>query len=927
MEVEINSKRCSRDTDSPPTVSTKKVNNRDSAGPVRRSEQQTMLSPSNAPLPETPPGTSKGERPPSKRGSLEIRKSEGVTTIIRLPKPDKSDSKTYNLSNNCNISYHSSALTKCDNQILKILVDEIQAKAFHHHTNGRPEARKIVWFGPEYTYGGTKISANDNWHPLVTSLATWLSVEYQLPVFNSCLINFYKDGSINIPWHSDDEVELGPNPTIASISIGAARDFHMRPKGSTNIAWSQRLASGSLLIMSGATQSHFQHAVLKDPKVKDLRVNLTFRLTRDGRIPEDLPVSDQANPCVLPVDSSITCDLDDEDSVRRRAELEAENLRRIRSRSNSSTGRKPSSQQPITQSSEQATQITKLDAQENNKQSTQRSDSAKPQQPATLSSNKQTNDTQQHTNTQQAHSATQQPSTKPKHQSSDTHTQKPNSYSLLQATNQQANTQSQQSSTHSQQSGTHTQQPDQASQQSAQAQQSSARNQQSKLTKISPVVFEMPVEAKNPIKFESFLKTNFPNIRIMSVKELYHSSGYLVFTNSPSDMNNLLTTTLKTNEINGHTVTRRLPSNRPLHQGDDRLRKPLKSPQVRSFIVKGVPLAVEAEELLEYLDENQAHLQFDGATRIISKASGQPTHLIRMFTKSRATYDTCLENGIRLGALKFRCEESHNLPPVKEIQCQRCQGLGHSESRCNAGFVCNKCAGAHFSGDCPKDTGFRCANCGGEHPAYSFKCQVVQHANERATENEHHRVQTLKLKLAQSRYLEPTQSLVETFGLPGPASYAEAVSQVPTLGPIAYKNKASKASDAAAAAATVQSAMPPTAVAAAPVQPALPITAAAAAAAQSTAPLDEAATKTKMPAMTNTDIAATSSAENGERGFTQGDVLEVVLGALNRIMEIEPGRLLTAWEASQLAIRVVTEVLTTFMNPRRVPAVRAGEAK
>uniref|UniRef100_A0A1I8JRS9 Fe2OG dioxygenase domain-containing protein n=1 Tax=Macrostomum lignano TaxID=282301 RepID=A0A1I8JRS9_9PLAT len=212
--------------------------------------------------------------------------------------------------------YHSSALTKCDNQILKILVDEIQAKAFHHHTNGRPEARKIVWFGPEYTYGGTKISANDNWHPLVTSLATWLSVEYQLPVFNSCLINFYKDGSINIPWHSDDEVELGPNPTIASISIGAARDFHMRPKGSTNIAWSQRLASGSLLIMSGATQSHFQHAVLKDPKVKDLRVNLTFRLTRDGRIPEDLPVSDQANPCVLPVDSSITCDLDDEDSIK-----------------------------------------------------------------------------------------------------------------------------------------------------------------------------------------------------------------------------------------------------------------------------------------------------------------------------------------------------------------------------------------------------------------------------------------------------------------------------------------------------------------------------------------------------------------------------------------------------------------------------------
>uniref|UniRef100_A0A1I8HIG4 Fe2OG dioxygenase domain-containing protein n=1 Tax=Macrostomum lignano TaxID=282301 RepID=A0A1I8HIG4_9PLAT len=287
-------KWCSRDTDSPPSVSTK----------IRAANNALTLKRATA-----------GDSASNwylKR--IEILKVEGETTIIRLPKPDKTDSKAYNLPNNCNISYHPSALKNCDSQILKILTDEIQAKAFHHHTNGRPEARKIVWFGPEYSYDGTKISANDNWHPLVISLATWLSVEFQLPVFNSCLINFYKDGSINIPWHSDDEAELGPNPTIASISFGAARDFHMRAKGSTNIAWSQRLASGSLLVMSGATQSHLQHAVLKDPKVKELRVNLTFRLTHDARFPEELPVSAQSNPCVKPIENSITCDLDDEDS-------------------------------------------------------------------------------------------------------------------------------------------------------------------------------------------------------------------------------------------------------------------------------------------------------------------------------------------------------------------------------------------------------------------------------------------------------------------------------------------------------------------------------------------------------------------------------------------------------------------------------------
>ena len=48
--------------------------------------------------------------------------------------------------------------------------------------------------------------------------------------FNSVLINYYRDGKDSNGWHSDDEPELGKNPIIASLSLGAPRDFHLRHK-------------------------------------------------------------------------------------------------------------------------------------------------------------------------------------------------------------------------------------------------------------------------------------------------------------------------------------------------------------------------------------------------------------------------------------------------------------------------------------------------------------------------------------------------------------------------------------------------------------------------------------------------------------------------------------------------------------------------
>lgn len=44
------------------------------------------------------------------------------------------------------------------------------------------------------------------------------------------LLNYYRDGRDSIAWHADDELELGPNPTIVAVSFGAERGFEPRQK-------------------------------------------------------------------------------------------------------------------------------------------------------------------------------------------------------------------------------------------------------------------------------------------------------------------------------------------------------------------------------------------------------------------------------------------------------------------------------------------------------------------------------------------------------------------------------------------------------------------------------------------------------------------------------------------------------------------------
>ncbi len=95
--------------------------------------------------------------------------------------------------------------------------------------------------------------------------------------FNVCLANYYREGSDSMGWHSDDEKELGKNPIIASVSLGAERIFHLKHKKDTTAKHKIRLQHGSLLIMKGTTQEFWKHQLPKTKKQVNPRINLTFR--------------------------------------------------------------------------------------------------------------------------------------------------------------------------------------------------------------------------------------------------------------------------------------------------------------------------------------------------------------------------------------------------------------------------------------------------------------------------------------------------------------------------------------------------------------------------------------------------------------------------------------------------------------------------
>jgi alkylated DNA repair dioxygenase AlkB len=139
--------------------------------------------------------------------------------------------------------------------------------------------RLQAWYGDKgsgYGYSGISLAPLP-WTSTLQQIREELQESTGL-LFNSVLLNLYRDGSDSVAWHSDDEAELGPDPAIASLSYGAARKFEIRPVG-RGLGGKQvmTLPAGSLLLMGTGFQKNWQHQIPKIPGLHQPRVNLTFR--------------------------------------------------------------------------------------------------------------------------------------------------------------------------------------------------------------------------------------------------------------------------------------------------------------------------------------------------------------------------------------------------------------------------------------------------------------------------------------------------------------------------------------------------------------------------------------------------------------------------------------------------------------------------
>ena len=180
-------------------------------------------------------------------------------------------------------------------------------------------ARLMSWYGDDgkiYKFSG-KIQRPNSWNNNAHLIQIRKNLESLYhDHLNSVLLNLYRNENDSISWHSDDEKELGLNPSIYSVTFGCQRIFKLKRKDKAKFAdpiadteidlfgdKNQKLISSfniplkhnSLLIMKGETQKFWLHSIDKVKRMTSngkktasfkriesdefypIRINLTFR--------------------------------------------------------------------------------------------------------------------------------------------------------------------------------------------------------------------------------------------------------------------------------------------------------------------------------------------------------------------------------------------------------------------------------------------------------------------------------------------------------------------------------------------------------------------------------------------------------------------------------------------------------------------------
>ena len=200
--------------------------------------------------------------------------------------PDTLTRQTFALGDS-EIQYVANAFTAREaDRLFQSLLDDIPWRTATLTIAGqkRPLPRLQCWMADQrrsYSYSGLKLTPHP-WNPDVLRIKARLEQLCEHS-FNSVLLNYYRDGSDSVSWHADDETELGPNPIVASVSLGAERTLEFKPKFNFTSPKKQiELGNGSILIMGKTIQNNWLHQLPKISGTIDPRISLTFRNHQRG---------------------------------------------------------------------------------------------------------------------------------------------------------------------------------------------------------------------------------------------------------------------------------------------------------------------------------------------------------------------------------------------------------------------------------------------------------------------------------------------------------------------------------------------------------------------------------------------------------------------------------------------------------------------
>lgn len=140
------------------------------------------------------------------------------------------------------------------------------------------QPRLIAWAGElGYRYSGQTLEPRP-----FTPTARWLLdrvCSASAARFNHALVNRYRSGDDSMGLHSDDEPELGPDPLVAIVSLGAPRRLVIRPRRKQDHERHEvAMGHGGLLVMGGTVQRHYVHGIPRQPGLTGERISLTFRM-------------------------------------------------------------------------------------------------------------------------------------------------------------------------------------------------------------------------------------------------------------------------------------------------------------------------------------------------------------------------------------------------------------------------------------------------------------------------------------------------------------------------------------------------------------------------------------------------------------------------------------------------------------------------